>query len=126
MKIANIKSANLCNIVFDCSMEDLKLLEKMDPKALCIFDEDDNVIFKVASTSGIGSVSKYGVAFGKKTADNKLAVNITLPDDDADEYIVDEFGDVILSLSKIESRIADAVSAAKEARNGILEMIEEI
>lgn len=116
------------------TLEDIKKLEKYAPKSLYLYEEDEDgkklPIFKVATTNGAGSVSKFGVCFGSVAHDGSGLATITekLPAGvgDAKEWVADEYGVAVVQLNKIEETFdaalaeVDAAKAAVEANIEVL------
>ena len=112
-------------------LEDIKLLEKYRPKALCLYETGENgkkeEVFKVGSTSGEGAISMYGASFGSTTHDEeKLAtITITLPRGvaDAKQYVADAVGVAILNLNKVEAQFAEALADVTAEKEAVMENI---
>lgn len=103
-----------CVITSTATMEGIKKLEKHCPDALKIYDENDNVVFKVSSTTGEGSVSKYGISFNStsRTEGGFATVTLNIADVDGDikDYIADKYGIAITRLTELEDSMDDAIS----------------
>lgn len=104
-----------CVITSTATMEGIKKLEKHCPNALKLTDKDGNVTFKVSSTTGDGSISKYGVSFNGVSRTNDglatVTINISGVEGDVVDYITDNYGSAITHLGEIEAAIDDAVEA---------------
>ena len=104
-----------CVITSTATMEGIKKLEKHCPNALKLTDKDGNVTFKVSSTTGDGSISKYGVSFNGVSRTNDglatVTINISGVEGDVADYITDNYGSAITHLGEIEAAIDDAVEA---------------
>lgn len=103
---------DVCVITSTATMEGIKKLEKHCPDALKIYGENDDVLFKVSSTTGEGSVSKYGISFNSvsRTDDEYATVTINIAgiNGDIKDYITDKYGIAIKYLADIEDSM-DAV-----------------
>lgn len=112
-------------VVSDLSLDDIKLVEKYDPDALVIKDENGDEVYRVGTTCGVGVVCPYGVSFGAHTTnDGRAAVSFPVPDevsgaDAIRAWIVDKVGMSILSLGEVEN-------AAREAAIRVKARLEEI
>ena len=112
-------------------LEDIKLLEKYRPKALCLYETGENgkkeEVFKVGSTDGNGAISVYGASFGSTTHDDEKLATITmsLPRDvsDAKQYVADAVGVSILNLNKVESQFAEALAEVVAEKAAVMENI---
>lgn len=61
------------------TLETIKTLEKHNPKALTLLDDDGKtVVFRVGTTTGKGNINAYGASFGSasKNADKKAIITI--------------------------------------------------
>lgn len=114
------------------TLDDIKTLEKYNPKALCLYEPDDDgkrqVVFRVASTCGKGSVNQYGAAFGSSSHDERGVATITmsLPDyvEDAREYVAEAVGLAIVKLNKVEEQFGEALAVVAADKEAVLENIE--
>ena len=114
------------------TLEDIKILEKYNPKALFLYEEDDDgkkqQVFRVASTAGKGCINQHGASFGSESHDGRGVATITmcLPGDveDAKEYVADAVGVAIVKLNKVEEQFADALTKVEAEKAAVLENIE--
>lgn len=112
------------------TLESIKTLSKYRPKALCLYetDEDGNkeIAFKVAAADK-GSISKYGATFAAATRDeDKLAtITMTMPagTTDAEKWVMENIGNAILNLNKVEAQFAEALASVTDEVNAIKENI---
>lgn len=118
-------------ITSSAKMETLKKLAKYAPKALSLFEKDEESgkkqeVFKVA-IGATGSVSVYGVTFSGTTHDDdKLAtVTVMIPNgiEDAKEYAAEHYGNAIISLNKVEKQFAAALAEVDANKAAIMENI---
>jgi hypothetical protein len=113
------------------TLEEIKTLEKYRPKALRLFEADEegkNVeVFRIASTLGKGSINQYGASFGSATHDEeKLAtITLSLPSEveDAKEYAAETVGGAVMSLNKVEEQFAAALAEIESDKAKVLENI---
>lgn len=111
------------------TMEELEKLEKYRPKALCLTEKDDdgvsNELFVVRTTTGKGSMNKWGATFnGSSRDDAKLAtLTMAIPagTENALEYVTELLGVGVLHLKKLEEQW----DAALTELNGELTAIRE-
>lgn len=112
-------------------LETIKTLEKYRPKALCLYETDENgkktEVFRVASTDGEGSISKFGAAFGSVTHDTEKLATITgiIPRgvENAVDYVADRIGVAIFLLNKVEAQCTDAVQEVEAEKAAVRETI---
>lgn len=108
------------------TLENIKTLEKYNPKALRLYEINEDgqkeEIFCVGSTKGAGSINQYGASFGSETHDGQKLATITMimPADvgDAVEYVAERVGKAIIMLNKVEEQFdaaLDQVAADKAA-----------
>ena len=101
------------------TLEELAFVEKHRPKALELRSEDGKeVVFKVGTTCGNGSINGFGVSFGSASHDDNKFATITLPIPagvtDAEKYAIDTIGTSIIKLNQIEEGLDAAIDEAKE------------
>lgn len=117
-------AGNAAVITSTKTLEDIKTLEKYNPKALilaeaeldCLGNPMPNTfkeVFKVATSSGKGSVSQHGVVFNgtSRGGDNFATVTITIPDEveEVSEYVMDTIGEAIMRLNAVEANVSEAL-----------------
>ena len=100
------------------TLKELAFIEKHRPKALELRNEDGKeVIFKVGTTCGSGSIGTFGASFGSESHDDKKLATITLPIpagvEDAAKYAENEIGTAIIKLNKVEEGLDAALEEAK-------------
>ena len=118
-------------VTFGRTLEDIKTLEKYNPKALRLFETDEDgkrfEAFTVCSTDGPGSINQYGASFGSVTHDDaKLAtITLTIPRGTADavEYAADLLGKAIVNLNKVEAGLDEAMAQVAADKAAVLENI---
>ena len=97
----------------DLTLGQIKTLEKYRPKALSLFSEDGKEeLFRVGSTTGVGSINSIGASFGSETkdAEHKACITMLIPStvSDAKKYAEEKIGVAILNLNKIEQKFGAA------------------
>lgn len=114
--------------------KELKLVERHNPKALCLYELDGNsksVNFRVGTSRGneVCSIGKYGVTFpaNVRDEDEKATITLILPPEniegDIREYIADQFGSALRDLSSVEALVESAVKCLKADVKELLESI---
>lgn len=95
------------------TLEQIKTLEKYRPEALCLYDDNKNVKFKVGTTTGAGSINGYGASFGSnsKNASPKASITMMMPADtvNAQQYAEETIGVAILRLNEVEAQFQTAL-----------------
>lgn len=103
--------------------ETLKVVERYRPEAVRIQDEKGNVVFKIGTTDGKGTVNEFGVSFNGTSRDEAGLATVTMQIPpyvtDAVQYAEDTIGMSVLKLNQVE----DAVMAAYEGVAADLEMV---
>jgi len=107
-------------LVSDIALDDWKKVEKFEPDALRIVDEEGDTVFRVMTGGTAGSADNNGVCFGEYTNSGKATVT-ALFDTDIDDKIAavkDMMGNALLDLNDIEEGIPAVLEAiaAKEAK----------
>ena len=114
-------------LVSDVKLEDWKRVEKFAPEMLKIVEEEtDEVVFKVKTSSGGGSVNEYGVCFGAYTNDGGKATVTVLLDDEIDDKVAavkEIMGSALLDLNTIENEIPDVLKDIEDKEAEIEKLI---
>lgn len=111
-------------------LEDYKKVKKYRPKALVLMGGDDEKeeVFRVGVVNGAGSLTKFGVEFGKETHDDKKLACLTVQmedigDCDIKKFAADKFGPALILLNKIEEKIPDVLKEIADEEAAVLELI---
>ena len=114
-------------------LEDIKTLEKYEPKALSLYETDPVTgvkaeVFKVGTTEGKGSINKYGASFASASRDGNGFATLTLPIPDGTKDVVayasDAIGFPLMKLNEVETGIDAALESVAEKKAAILGNIE--
>lgn len=113
------------------TLEDIKTLEKYAPKALKLYETDEDgtkeEIFCVGSAPSGGSLGTYGASFGGTTHDDAKLATITLciPSNvaDAKEYVAEKYGVALLNLNKVEEQFDAALEDIRARKATVMENI---
>lgn len=116
------------------TLDQIKMLEKYDPKALMVYEADEDghkqTVFRVASTTGKGCISEYGICFANETRNEEKNATITLqiPGNVTDvmQYAEDLAGAAIAHLATVEAQAVpalEAVAAKRAALRGSIQVI---
>jgi len=99
-------------------METLKTLAKYNPKALKLFEKEDDKKAVEVFAIGIGGDSnfgKYGIQFPSQNAEGFATATLNIPPNMSAEekakYVRDNFGYALLNLNKLEATIGAANEA---------------
>ena len=139
LAVAKADNAAKVNVVGDAmvvtsgaKLEDIKSIAKYRPNALVLMGGKDNKeeLFRVGVTKGAGSISQYGVSFGKESRGDEGFAQITLllPDGkDVKEYISDTYGRALLNLEKLEGTfhgVLEEIGAEKARIEAVITVAE--
>lgn len=117
-------------IVSSKTLDQIKDLEKYRPKALRLYeaDEDGNKaeVFRVASgTTGV--INGNGAVFASATHDDRKLATITMPIPagvaDAVDYAAEKIGVAITLLNKVEAQFNAAITAVNAEKAAVRECI---
>ena len=105
------------------TLEEIKTLEKYRPKALALFDDDGEEVFRVGTTIGKGSISTYGASFcsASKNGEAKATITMEIPVDvaDAEAYAEDTVGVAIINLNRVEAKLEEALASVRQEKTEI-------
>lgn len=122
-------AGNAVVVTSSADMNQLKKLEKYNPKALRLFDKDDNQTFAVLTNTKSG-ISAAGVCFSEKSAEGKAQATLTFPEgtpaDKRKSFVEDTFGIPLYNLAIIEQNIAHALTEVEEKFALVADSIQEV
>lgn len=106
-------------------LEDIKTIEKYRPNDLVLKGGEDGKepIFRLGTTTGVGSINSVGASFGREASDGSGLACITMvkngvPTDQVKEWAADTLGSAIINLNALEAKlpaVLDAIAAEKAA-----------
>ena len=117
----------------EIKLDDIKLVEKTNPRALSLFGEEDGhevALFTIgtAKTPGFaGCVTKAGITFSKASRDGGYAqITFPVPEGDGDpkELVAEKIGVALMNLNKIEAYLPDVLGDINDAKEAMLDCIE--
>lgn len=122
---------NAAVITSSLKLEKIKLIEKNCPEALILKggESGKEPIFRIGTTDGAGTISKYGAEFDGESRDGEKLATITLVFDleggegDVKEYFVDAIGGALAKLNEIEAALPAVVGKVEADRAEILASI---
>ena len=127
-KITVVGNAIVVTSIF--SLEEIKMIEKYRPDELVLKSEDGSEpIFKIGTktTSG-GNLNKYGAEFATETHEDSRKAVITMfvtgDNTNIKDKIVEELGQAIVNLNKLEAKLPNVLEEIQAERDKILENIE--
>lgn len=133
--MANISIAGDAIVITSTkTLENLKTLEKHNPKALRLMDVADDgskeEIFRIGTTTGNGSINQHGASFNGVSRDGNGFASITLPIPagvtNATEYVYDKFGSALMLLNKVEAQIDAALATVAADKKAVIDSIKVI
>lgn len=112
------------------TLAQIKDLEKYRPKALRLYEVDDDgnksEVFRVAS-GNTGIINGNGAVFASTTHDTHQLATITMSipagTDNAVEYAAEKIGRAITMLNQVEAQFEDAVNAIAAEKAAVIECI---
>lgn len=132
--MANVKIVgDAAVLTSQIKLEDIKLIENTNPRALSIFGEEDGhevALFTIgtAKTAGFaGCVTKAGITFSKASRDGGYAqITFPVPEGEGDpkELIAAKIGVALMNLNKIEAYLPDVLNDITAAKAAMLDCIE--
>jgi len=118
-------------ITSDLELEDIKLVQSARPKALKVFEEEDgkkNLVFCIGAGTGKGSLTEYGIVFGRVTNDGygnaQFTQEIDPGDQDIKEFVAEHYGLPVMYLNKLEESLRPVISDIKRQHQNVLDSIE--
>lgn len=109
-------------------LEDIKTLAKYAPKALRLFEKDEDgkkeEVFAVCvAEGGKGSIGNYGASFDNVThdKDGKATITMCIPGDvkDAKEYAAETIGKAVMLLNKVEAQFEAALKSVDAEKSAV-------
>ena len=114
-------------LVSDISLEDWERVEKYEPDAMKLVDDDGDAVFKVKISKGGGSVNEYGVCFGSYTNEGGKATTTVLLEEgieDKKDAVKEIMGSALLDLNTIEKEIPEVLKDIEKKEAEIDKLIE--
>lgn len=102
----------------ELSVKEIKRLEAISPDALCVKNEDGEVLFQVA-TGSVASISKYGICFSE---DSKISVLISSKGAVNKDTIEELFGAALLQLATVERQAAEVLEEVDADLDDMIEI----
>ena len=117
----------------ELKLDDIKLVEKVCPKALSLYEEENGrevQVFSIATakTEGFkGAVTESGITFGRASRDGGYAqITMGLPqvEGDVKEAVADLIGGPVMNLNKLEHELPCVIQDILDAKADMLDCIE--
>ena len=115
-------------------LEDLELIQKTKPKALYLYEEDENgksvPCFRIAVGEGEvrpSDVNENGITFRKASRDGGFAqITCKAPagEGDVKDVVAEVFGGPLMSLKKLELALPDVIEEITRLKQAVLANIE--
>ena len=115
-------------LVSGVKLEDWKLVEKHNPEALTMVEENGEPAFKVTCGNQGGSVNRFGICWGHHTSEDDCATVTTLLSSDVEDKrqaVTDIMGAALLALLDLEKTIPETVEGIREELKQIDSLITE-
>ena len=127
--MANVKiMGNAIYLTSALKLGDIKKLEKYNPEALLLKGgkDDEELLFRVCTRKGGGSIDRNGAIFdAEKEADKPASLTMVYAGgSDITEYVKDTLGLALVRLNKLEASIPAALEAVDADRAALDAMIE--
>lgn len=112
------------------SFEDIKLVEKIAPKELTLFEEENGrkvPVFGVCTTKSHGRITKDGVSFAKGSRDGGFAeITMGVPECDGDvkEVVAELIGTAVIKLNELEAKLPEVIAGINAQKQAMLDCIE--
>ena len=122
MKVKSID--NLIGVVLGVPMVDIKKVEKYEPKAMCLCDEDGDEIYRIFISddpANLGSINRNGAIFQNVQDEKAIVWLVAVYDDPTNKEaeILDMYGKELYNIKTIESQIKAAVTRTNDMVDGI-------
>lgn len=111
----------------EIGIEALEDIEKYEPDALILRNDDNIEVFRVM-TGMPASVGKYGICFDKdKNADGNASIVVCLPvGETPTDFMFDKYGAIVCNLSKIEEGYEAALAKIAEKKAAFASIVTTI
>lgn len=110
--------------------EDIKLVQKVRPKALTVYGEEDGKkvpVFGICTADGKGHISESGISFGGATRDGEGLAQITMgvpsKEGSVKELVADAIGGAVMQLNKLEATLPAVIEEIKAEKTAMLDSI---
>ena len=126
---------NSMTIKSDVKFDDIVKANKVAPEFTQLVKTADyspfesEVIFVVATTEGVGSISPVGVCFDSKDSEGYAYLTLALPERNAEmdkKYFADKFMTEMVRLNEVELRIKEAAELINESIAAVTKDVEII
>ena len=121
-------------ITSDIKMEDLKTIQANRPKALNLYETNEDgkktCIFTICATDGKGSVSANGIAFNavSNAGDGTACVTVCIPDGEGTvkERVAAKYGKAVMRLNELEPTLNPVISEIEAEKARMLAGIQVV
>jgi tRNA(His) 5'-end guanylyltransferase len=125
MKLA--LTGNMLIVTSQMKTEAFKKALKVKPETNVVVDEDGNDVFKISfdDTLKVPKFNKFSATFNQTSQEGFMEAVIPLtPSEDANEVIVEEYGNALHSAKSADKIVAESVAAVNNSMSELLDSIE--
>ena len=119
MKVINLKNYGVVVFNTELTKEAILKLQKHNPDALKIKDDNGDEIFAISFNDA--SLSDYGICFDREDSDGKALLTITATM--TNEELAEEFASILMKAKMVETR---ALAAYTDLTNMLMEVANSI
>ena len=105
----------------------IKLVKKMHPEALVMYDDNDEMCFRMdIDETTPGSINTYGACFGNATSsDGKATITVVIDPtaEDAADVVYEKIGRALLYLKELEDQLTEILPQMDQEEREIRSMI---
>lgn len=116
-----------CVVQSDLTPEQIKQVKRMHPEALVMYDENDEMIFRLDIDETIpGNINQNGACFGNATSsDGKATITVVIDptEEHPEEIVYNKLGAALLRLKDMEAQLKDLLPDIENEENEIKSMI---
>jgi len=116
-------------LVSGVKLDDWKLVEKYEPQMMLIVNEHGEELFKVTTSSGTGSVNRYGICWGTHTDEKGHATVTVIFDDEVTDKkaaVKEIMGSALIDLMDIESEFPTLLKDLRERQATVAAHISQV
>ena len=113
-------------VTSDIKIKDIARAQKICPDALCLMDDDKNVLFSVATVAQNGDIGRYGVQFDTEGPGGKAQITLMLDKTPSKDELADRYGAAFINLAAVEAKFATDFAAAKSQLDAVIANVEGV
>lgn len=116
-----------CVVKSTLTPDQIKLVKKMHPEALVMYDDNDEMCFRLdIDETTPGSINTYGACFGNATSsDGKATITVVIDPaaEDAADVVYEKIGRALLYLKELEEQLTEILPQMDREEREIRSMI---